>query len=130
VLVVLVGSKHISNKIPGALIAVIGAIAVSYLIAWLFAPKIRQFLDKDIEKARAHMRYILSPAHFATMLNYLFLAVAGMVLSGSFQRVYRTGWPPAHDFQTYSCTAGHSPCIILHQERFAVGYQEQPIMAF
>jgi len=30
----------------------IGAIGVSYLIAWLLAKKIHQYLEKDIEKAR------------------------------------------------------------------------------
>ena len=45
----------------------IGAIGVAYLIAWLFATKIRQYLEKDIEKVRAHMRFVLSPAHFAIL---------------------------------------------------------------
>jgi len=49
----------------------IGAIGVSYLIAWLLAKKIHQYLEKDIEKARAHMRYILSPAHFAIVVKHV-----------------------------------------------------------
>ena len=50
----------------------IGAIGVSYLIAWLLARKIRQYLDKGIEKITVHMRLISSPAHFAIMLRYVF----------------------------------------------------------
>jgi small-conductance mechanosensitive channel len=50
----------------------IGAIGVSWLVAWLFAAKIRQFLEKDIEKARAHMHFKVSPAHFAIILRNLF----------------------------------------------------------
>ena len=50
----------------------IGAIGVGYLIAWLFARKIHQYLDKGIEKVKAHMRFILSPANFAIMLKYVF----------------------------------------------------------
>ena len=50
----------------------IGAIGVTYLIAWFFAVKIRQYLEKDIEKVKAHVRFVLSPAHFAIMLKYLF----------------------------------------------------------
>jgi small-conductance mechanosensitive channel len=49
----------------------IGAIGVTYLIAWLFAVRIRQYLEKDIEKVKAHARFVLSPAHFAIMLKYL-----------------------------------------------------------
>lgn len=50
----------------------IGAIGVTYLIAWLFAVRIRQYLEKDIEKVKAHARFVLSPAHFAIILKYLF----------------------------------------------------------
>ena len=49
----------------------IGAVGVTYLIAWFFAVKIRQYLKKDIEKVKAHVRLVLSPAHFAIMLKYL-----------------------------------------------------------
>ena len=49
----------------------IGTIDVTYLIAWFFAVKIRQYLKKDIEKVKAHVRLVLSPAHFAIMLKYL-----------------------------------------------------------
>ena len=48
------------------------AIGVAYLITWLFAAKIRQYLEKDAEKVKAHLRFTLSPAHFAIMLKYLF----------------------------------------------------------
>ena len=50
----------------------LGAIGVSYLIAWVFAAKVRQHLEKDIEKVRAHMRFVLSPTHFAIVLKYVF----------------------------------------------------------
>ena len=50
----------------------IGAIGVSYLISWLLARKIHQYLDKGTEKATGHMRFISSPAHFAIMLRYVF----------------------------------------------------------
>jgi small-conductance mechanosensitive channel len=50
----------------------IGAIGVTYLIAWLLAVKIHQFLEKDIEKVKAHMRFTVSPAHFANILKYVF----------------------------------------------------------
>ena len=50
----------------------IGAIGVSYLIASLLAAKIHQYLKKDIEKVKSHMRFVLSPAHFAIMLKYIF----------------------------------------------------------
>ena len=50
----------------------IGAIGVSYLIAWLLARKIHQYLDKGIKKSKAHMRVILSPANFAIMLKNVF----------------------------------------------------------
>ena len=50
----------------------IGAIGVSYLVAWLFAVKIHQYLEKNTEKVKAHMRLVLSPLHFAIMLKYFF----------------------------------------------------------
>jgi hypothetical protein len=50
----------------------IGAIGVTYLIAWLLARKIRRYFDKGIEKVKAHMRFILSPVHFAIMFKYFF----------------------------------------------------------
>ena len=50
----------------------LGAIGGSYLIAWLLSAKIRQLLEKDIEKVRAHMHLILSSAHFAIVLRYVF----------------------------------------------------------
>ena len=50
----------------------IGAIGVAYLIAWLFAAKIGQYLEKDIEKVKAHMRLVLSPVQFAIVLKYFF----------------------------------------------------------
>jgi hypothetical protein len=50
----------------------IGAIGVAYLIAWLFAAKIGQYLEKDIEKVKAHMRLVLSPVHFVILLKYFF----------------------------------------------------------
>jgi small-conductance mechanosensitive channel len=53
----------------------LGAIGVSYLIAWLFAAKIRQFLEKDIDKVRAHMHFTLSPAHFTIIARNLFWAL-------------------------------------------------------
>ena len=65
----------------------IGAIGVAYLIAWLLAKKIHQYLEKDIEKVKAHMRFILSPVHFAIMLRYIFWALLiwfGQVLFNNF----------------------------------------------
>jgi small-conductance mechanosensitive channel len=50
----------------------IGAIGVAYLIAWLFAAKIGQYLEKDIEKVKAHMRLVLSSVHFVILLKYFF----------------------------------------------------------
>ena len=50
----------------------IGVIGVSYLLACLLAAKIRQYLEKDIEEVKAHMRFILSPIHFAIVLKYIF----------------------------------------------------------
>jgi small-conductance mechanosensitive channel len=50
----------------------IGAIGVSYLIAWILARKIRHYLDKGIETVKTHMRFILSPISFAVMLKYIY----------------------------------------------------------
>jgi len=47
----------------------IGAIGLSYLIAWLFAAKVRQHLEKDSDRVKAHMRFAVSPAHFAIMFK-------------------------------------------------------------
>jgi small-conductance mechanosensitive channel len=53
----------------------LGAIGVSYLVAWLFAEKIRHFLEKDFDKVRGHMRIAVSPAHFAIILRNFFWAL-------------------------------------------------------
>lgn len=50
----------------------IGAIGVTYLLAWFLARKLNHYLEKDIEKVRAHMRFVLRPAHFAIILKYVF----------------------------------------------------------
>ncbi|MGD2098052.1 MAG: mechanosensitive ion channel [Desulfobacterales bacterium] len=50
----------------------IGAIGVSYLVAWLLSTIIRKFLEKDIDRVRAHMHVTVSPAHFAIIFKYLF----------------------------------------------------------
>ena len=50
----------------------IGIIAVTYLLASLFARKVGQYLEKDIEKIKSHMRFALAPAHFAIVLKYFF----------------------------------------------------------
>ena len=47
----------------------LAAVGASYLIAWLLAAKVQQHLEKDIEKVKAHMRFVLSLVHFAIMLN-------------------------------------------------------------
>jgi len=47
----------------------IGAIGLSYLIAWLFAAKVHQHLEKDIDRVMAHMRFTVSPVHFAIMFK-------------------------------------------------------------
>ena len=48
----------------------IGIIAVTYLLASLFARKLGKYLEKDIEKVKRHMRFTLAPAHFAIVLKY------------------------------------------------------------
>jgi small-conductance mechanosensitive channel len=53
----------------------VGAIGVSYLIAWFFAAQILQHLERDIEKVKAHMRFVLGPVHFAVVLRYVFWLV-------------------------------------------------------
>jgi small-conductance mechanosensitive channel len=50
----------------------IGAIGATYLLARIFAAKVRQHIEKDIEKVEAHMRFVLSPAQFAIVLKYFF----------------------------------------------------------
>ncbi len=50
----------------------IGAIGVTYLLAWLLAKNINKYLEKDIEKVRSHIRFVLSPARFAIIINYVF----------------------------------------------------------
>jgi small-conductance mechanosensitive channel len=50
----------------------IGAIGVTYLFAWFLASKLNHYLEKDIEKVRAHIRFVLRPAHFAIILKYVF----------------------------------------------------------
>jgi small-conductance mechanosensitive channel len=63
----------------------LGAIGVSYLIAWLFAAKIRQHLEKDFEMVKAHMRFVLGPVHFTIVLKYVFW----LVLVWFFQVLFR-----------------------------------------
>jgi len=53
----------------------IGVIALTYLLASLFAKKVGQHLEKNVEKARAHMRFVLSPAHFVIVLKFVFWLV-------------------------------------------------------
>ena len=50
----------------------IGAIGVTFLLAWFLARKLNHYLEKDIEKVRAHIRFVLRPAHFAIILKYVF----------------------------------------------------------
>jgi small-conductance mechanosensitive channel len=50
----------------------LGAIVVTYLIAWLLAKKIHQYLEKDIEKVKVHIRFVLSAVHFTVMLKFIF----------------------------------------------------------
>jgi small-conductance mechanosensitive channel len=56
---------------PGGFLQ-IGAIGIAYLIAWFFSVKIQQYIEKDIEKVQAHVRFILSPAHFAITFKFIF----------------------------------------------------------
>ena len=98
----------------------IGAIGVTYLIAWLLAKKIHQYLEKDIEKVKAHMRFILSPAHFAIMLKYIFWLLLVWFCQVLFKEFTIPARPFAHDPQPYPCLAGHSLCIFLHKEYFLV----------
>ena len=94
----------------------IGAIGVTYLLAWFLARKLNHYLEKDIEKVRAHTRIVkLRPAHFA-ITQVCLLAVSYMVLSGSFQKVHHPDQSSAHDPQPYPCPDGHSLCIFLHKE--------------
>jgi small-conductance mechanosensitive channel len=48
----------------------LGAIVITYLFAWRFVEKIRRYLERDVEKVRAHLRFVLSPAHFTIILKY------------------------------------------------------------
>ncbi len=50
----------------------IGAIGATYLIALLFASKVRQHLEKGIGKSESRKRFVLSPAQLATVLKYFF----------------------------------------------------------
>jgi hypothetical protein len=50
----------------------IGSIGVTFLIALFLAHKIHQFLEKDLEKVSAHIRFTMSPTHFAIILKYVF----------------------------------------------------------
>ena len=65
----------------------IGVIVVSYLIAWLFAVKIHQYFEKDIEKVKAHVRFVLSPAHFAIVLKYFFWLLLVWFFHGLFTKL-------------------------------------------
>jgi small-conductance mechanosensitive channel len=51
----------------------IGAIGVSFLIAWLFSLEIHKYSEKDIDRVKAHMRVTVSSAHFAIIFKYFFL---------------------------------------------------------
>jgi small-conductance mechanosensitive channel len=50
----------------------IGAIGVSFLIAWLLSLEIHKYLEKDIDRVKSHMRVTVSPAHFAIIFKYFF----------------------------------------------------------
>jgi small-conductance mechanosensitive channel len=50
----------------------IGAVGVSFLIAWLFSVEIHKYLEKDIDRVKAHMRVTVSPTHFAIIFKYFF----------------------------------------------------------
>ena len=52
-----------------------GAIGASFLIAWLLSVEIHRYLEKDIDRVKAHMRVSVSPAHFAIIFKYLFWLV-------------------------------------------------------
>jgi small-conductance mechanosensitive channel len=53
----------------------IGTVGATYLIAMLFAGKVRQHLEKGIGKAETRSRFVLSPAQLATVLKYFFWLV-------------------------------------------------------
>ena len=53
----------------------IGAVGATYLIAMLFAGKVRQHLEKGIGKAETRSRFVLSPAQLSTVLKYFFWLV-------------------------------------------------------
>jgi len=50
----------------------IGAIGISFLIAWLLSVEIQKYLEKDVDRVKAHMRVTMSPAHFAIIFKYFF----------------------------------------------------------
>lgn len=50
----------------------LGAIGLSFLIAWLLSIEIHKYLEKDIDRVKAHMRVTVSPAHFAIIFKYFF----------------------------------------------------------
>jgi len=50
----------------------IGAVVATYLIAMLFASKVRQYLEEGIGKSETRIRFVLSPAQLATVLKYFF----------------------------------------------------------
>jgi small-conductance mechanosensitive channel len=64
----------------------IGTIGVTYLLAWLFAGKVRQHLEKHIGKDAAHRRFALSPVHFAILLKYFFWLLLLRFCHGIFKR--------------------------------------------
>jgi len=91
----------------------LGAIGLSYLIAWLFAAKVRQHLEKDIEKVKAHMRFVLSPDHFAIVLRYVFW----LLLAWFFQVLFKELAMPTELFRI-----GVSLILVLMIVRFASFY--------
>ena len=94
----------------------IGVIALAFLLASLFAKKVGQHLEKNVEKARAHMRFVLSPAHFVIVLKFVFLAGARMVLPGPFQTAQNTRRCASFGGHFRRRVAGHSLCIALHKK--------------
>jgi small-conductance mechanosensitive channel len=65
----------------------VGAIGFGYLIAWFLAAQIRRHLEKDIEKVKAHMRFVLGPVHFAIVLKYVFWLVLVWFLQVLFRKL-------------------------------------------
>jgi len=91
----------------------IGAIGVTYLIAWLFAARIRHYLEKDIEKVKAHVRFVLSPAHFAIVLRL----ILWLLLVWFCQVLFKTFTVPV-DFLRMALNLGFGLLVI----RFATFY--------